>query len=59
MSIKIENKIQTLDEIRRDAKGIIYLNPFKARERIEFLLALIDELTAALSKIHLLIREVK
>lgn len=57
MTQEIEKKIQTLAEIRRDAKKIISLNPFIARERIEFLLELIDELTDALFKIHQLVQE--
>jgi hypothetical protein len=57
MPEEIEKKIRMLEEIRRDDKAIIYLNPFRARERITFLLALIDELTDALFKIHAAIAE--
>jgi hypothetical protein len=55
--MNVEDKIRTLEEIRRDEKATIYLNPFKAKERITFLLALIDELTDALFKIHAAIAE--
>jgi hypothetical protein len=57
MPEEIEKKIRMLEEIRRDDNAIIYLNPFKARERITFLLALIDELTEALFKIHAAVQE--
>lgn len=57
MSEEIEKKIKTLEEIRRDEKAMIYLNPFKAKERITFLLSLIGELTDALFKINEAITE--
>lgn len=57
MSEEIEKKIRTLAGIRRDESIETYLNPFRAREHITFLLGLIDELTEALFKIHELVRE--
>jgi hypothetical protein len=51
MPEEIERKIRTLEEIRRDLARGVYLNPFKARAHISFLLDLIDDLTEALFKI--------
>jgi hypothetical protein len=59
MSREIEEKIQRLEQIRQDVKLGSYLNPFKAREHITFLLSLLDELTDALFKIHQAVQEVR
>jgi len=57
MTEEIEKKIQRLTEIRRDVGVEAYLNPFRAREHIAFLLSFVDELTEALFKIHALVQE--
>jgi len=57
VSEEIEKKIQRLADIRRDVALGQYLNPFKAFAHIIFLLALIDDLTEALFKIHELVQE--
>jgi len=57
MPEEIEKKIRMLEEIRRDERAMVYLNPFRAKERITFLLTLIDELTEALFKIHAAVQE--
>lgn len=59
MSEEIEQKIRTLNEIRRDVQSDRYLNTFKATQHICFLLAIIDELTDALLKIHQIVQEGK
>jgi hypothetical protein len=59
MPEEIEKKIQRLTEIRTDQKTVKYLTAFEAYRRINFLLALIDELTEALFKIHAAVQEGK
>lgn len=59
MSEEIEKKIRALADIRAEATIGSYLSPFKAIERIQFLLSLIDELTEALFKMHALAQEKK
>jgi hypothetical protein len=56
---EVEKKIQMLEQIRNDMNLGSYLNPFKAREHILFLLDLLDELTDALFLIHAAIQEKK
>ena len=57
MSKEIEEKIRRLAEIRTGLDEPVYVNPFRAQEDKRFLLALIDELTEALFKIHAAIQE--
>lgn len=59
MSKEIEEKIKMLADIRHGVGIETYLNQFRAREHITFLLALIDELTDALFKIHKAIQEIR
>jgi hypothetical protein len=59
MSREIEEKIRRLEEIRKDNRAGSYLNPFKAKEHIDFLLSLLEELTDALFQIHQAVREVR
>jgi len=54
-----QDQIKKLTEIRKDVDEGCYLNPFKAREHIIFLLELCDQLIGALGKINDLIGKAK
>jgi hypothetical protein len=45
-------KIEKLAEIQHDIRQGVYLNPFKAKEHIEFLLNLIKDLTTTAKKMQ-------
>jgi len=57
MTQEIEDKIKTLEAIRKDIAEGAYLNPFKGKGHILFLLSLLDELTDALFQIHQTLQE--
>ncbi len=51
-------RVRLLADIRDDVKRGGYLNPFKATDRIVFLLSVVDELTDALLSIQKVNKEV-